>query len=457
MASSSLENLCQFTSQLELGEVDPSIISHARLVFVDTVGVITAGSTSDEVSKLLVQLSEKDESGESSCLGLSQKISPLVASLVNGISGSSLEFEEGNSWAMGHPAIQMVPAILAACEKRKSSGEELLAALIGGYESAARVSRASSLRKGLHPAGTWGTVGAALGVGRVYRRTAEELHKIANISASFAITPYVKNSFVGMNVASTFAGVTNYFGILSNIFFDCGIRADEASLRMTFSRFLSDGFQEESLDKGLGKEYFISANYFKPYPSCRFTHSSIDALKEVLQKSFFGPNEVEKIRVETFQAAMHCDTKAPFNKEAIRFSIPYLCALLILYGDVSLDTMERVSIDDPQLKALAEKVEMVLLPKYEELRPNYNPTRVIVQLRDGKTFSHEVKDALGSQLNRFGEEAVFKKFISLTSPIIGRDRAEIFLERCSQLEKEENMDRLIRLLCPIEGENRKAG
>ncbi len=68
MASSSLENLCQFTSQLELGEVDPSIISHARLVFVDTVGVITAGSTSDEVSKLPVQLSEKDESGESSCI-----------------------------------------------------------------------------------------------------------------------------------------------------------------------------------------------------------------------------------------------------------------------------------------------------------------------------------------------------------------------------------------------------
>ncbi len=100
---------------------------------------------------------------------------------------------------------------------------------------------------------------------------------------------------------------------------------------------------------------------------------------------------------------------------------------------------------------------MVLLPKYEELRPNYNPTRVIVQLRDGKTLSHEVKDAWGSQLNRFGEEAVFKKFISLTSPIIGRDRAEIFLERCSQLEKEENMDGLIRLLCPIEGENRKAG
>jgi 2-methylcitrate dehydratase PrpD len=454
MGSHSLSNLCQFVSAIHPEELDPSLIFRSRLVLVDTLGAVIAGSSREEISKLLAEL-PKDEKGSagSSCLGRPERASPLTAAMVNGIAGSSLELEEGNSSAYGHPAIQMVPALVADCERRRASGKELLAGLIGGYESAARVSRASSLRKGLHPTGTWGTVGAALGVGRVHRRTPDELCGIANLSASFAISPYVKNSFVGRNVASTFAGVTNYFGLLTNLFFDCGIRADESSLKMTFSRFVSDRFQEESLDEGLGRDYFIMANYFKPYPSCRFTHSPVDALMAILQERSLQSEDVEGITVETFEAAMHCDTRSPSNPEAIRFSIPYLFAIVILYGDLTLETMEKVSMADSRLKTLAEKVEMKALAQYEELRPRHNPTRVRIRLKDGQELTHEVMNALGDPLSPLGEEALFRKFISLASPVIGKDRAEVFWEKSCQLEKVEDIEPLMGLLRPVEEEN----
>ena len=446
---SSLSNLCQFVSAVRLEELDPSLIFHSRLVLVDTIGVIIAGSTGETISNLLAKLPKDElESARSACLGRPERVSPLTAALVNGIAGSSLEFEEGNSWAYGHPAIQMVPALVAECERRRASGKELLAGLIGGYESAARVSRGSALRKGLHPSGTWGTVGAALGVGRVNRRTADELYQIANLSASYAISPYVKNSFVGENVASTFAGVANYFGLLANLFFDCGIRAEESSLKMTFSRFVSDRFQEEALDEGLGRDYFIKTNYFKPYPSCRFTHSPVDALKAIVQEKGLRPEDIEGITVESFQAAAHCDTKFPSNSEAVRFSIPYLFAILIIYGDLTLETMERASMGDRRLKSLAEKVETKVLARYEELRPRHNPARVMIRLKDGQELSREVMNALGDPLSPLGEESLFRKFISLAGPVIGKDRAEAFWERAYQLEKVENIEPLIGLLRP---------
>jgi 2-methylcitrate dehydratase PrpD len=447
MHSDPLLKLCQFVSEIRLEKIALPILSHVRLTLLDTIGAIIAGSDQEEVSRLLAQLPRSGEESErATCLGRREQVAPLTAAMVNGIAGSSLEFEEGNSWAMGHPAIQLIPAIMAECEKRKASGKELLEGLIAGYESAARVSKASSLRKGLHPTGTWGTIGAALGVGRIDGRRPKELHQIANISASFAISPYVRNSFVGRNISATFAGVANYFGLLSNIFFDCGIRSDESNLRMTFSRFVSDHLREEELGTGLGEDYFIVNNYLKPYPSCRFTHSPIDALRAILQKHPFQPEEVDRITVETFQAAMHCETKSPSNLEAARFSIPYLFGVLLVHGDITLQTMGKVSIKDHPLRILAEKVEMKFVPHYEDLRPRHNPTKMIVRLKNGQELSHEVMNSRGDLLNPLGEEAIKEKFTSLVVPVIGKDRAEVFVERVSRLENEETIEPLMRLL-----------
>jgi len=449
MGSERLLNLCRFVSAIRIEELEPSLASHARLVLVDTLGAVVAGSRGQEISELLGRLPREQTGSSGSTLpGRPGRVPPLTAALANGIAGSSLEFEEGNSWAFGHPAIQMVPALVAICENRRASGRELLAGLIAGYEAAARVSRASSLRKGLHPTGTWGTIGTALGIGRVGRRSGEELFQIANLSASYAISPYVKNSFVGESAASTFAGVTNYFGILSNLFFESGIRAEASSLEMTFSRFVSERFQPEALDEGLGRDYYITANYFKPYPSCRFTHSPLDALKALAQQNALRSEEIEAITVETFQAAAHCDTQSPPNVEAVRFSIPYLFAVFLLHGDLSLKTMEGISIDDPRLKILAAKVEIKQRSDYEKLRPRHNPTRVTIRLRDGRELAHEVMNASGDPLCPLSEDALFGKFSSLAGPVIGTERAEAFWDRSRRLETVEDIEPLIGLLRP---------
>jgi len=199
--NSSLLNLCRFASELSLDRLPSEIVARSRLVLLDTLGVIVGGSPSEEVSKLAQHIGGS-ERNEASCLGRLFKYAAPNAAMLNGIAGSSLEFEEGNSGAFGHPAIQLVPSIIAQSEKSGAAGEEVLTALVAGYECATRLSRASSLRQGMHPNGTWGTIGAALGTGRICRRREQDLFGIANIAASFAITPYVKNSFAGWNIAS---------------------------------------------------------------------------------------------------------------------------------------------------------------------------------------------------------------------------------------------------------------
>ena len=424
-------------------------MAHAKLVLLDTLGVILAGSKSEEAGRTSLQLSVSFKSDPGvTCPGRTEAFDPLNAALINGIAGSTLEYEEGNSRAMGHPAIQIVPAVVTASESLGRSGADLLAGLIGGYEVACRVSRAASIRRGLHPTGTWGVIGSALAVGILHRREPEELFEIANIAASYAFSPYIKNSFVGQNVACTFAGLVNYLGLLSNTFFENGIKADPGSFRMTFSKFVSDEFNSDSLDEKLGETYAITENYFKPYPTCRFTQPALEALKAILKNQHIEPREVKTITVTSFQAAVHAGAATPSNVEALRFSVPYLVATMLLRGDINLATLSDDLLQHPQLAELAAKVELVFSPEYEQSRPENNPARVTIGLKNGTSFSHEIINCLGDPRNPLPKKDICEKFMALATPVIGRDRSDDFLNRVMKIEQEDDVRPLMVSLRP---------
>jgi len=442
---------CRFLSETDFSDLPSSVVAHARQVLLDTLGVIVAGSAVPEVNQVASRLPASCRKDEGvTCPGRSGSFEPLVAALLNGVGGSSLEFEEGNSRAMGHPAIQLVPALIADAEAGGLSGGDLLRGLVLGYETASRVSRASSMRKGLHPTGTWGVVGSALGVGCARRRTGEALEQIGNIAASYAFSPYVKNSFVGRNVASTFAGLLNQAALLANLFFDTGFRADEGCLEMTFSQFLSDRFDPQVLVAGLGEGYAISENYFKPYPSCRFTHPALDALEEMLGERKISPAEIARISVTTFKAAVHTASKPPANVEAMRFSVPYLIAARLCRGSISLGTLDQAIVSDPQVMDLAGRVQMSASEEYERVRPERNPAKVTLHLQDGQEVVHEVMNCLGDPRKPMSREALVRKFLGLAGPVLGKNKADDFVLKFQTLESVNDVRPLLRMLRPGE-------
>ncbi len=447
MTTERLSSLCRFLAGITFSSMPAHVIQHTKLVLLDTLGVIIAGSESPQVKQTMKELGpwHGTEKGLS-CPGHKGGFHPLFAVMMNGMAGSSLEFEEGNSMAMGHPAIQIVPAVLAEAEVRGLSGESLLRGLLCGYEMASRLSRAASMRRGLHPTGTWGTVGSAVGVACAGRKDGEALFEIANMAASYAFSPYVKNSFAGKTVACTFAGVANLSGFLAALYYDAGIRADEGCLEMTFSRFLSEGFDEERLVEGLGQEFAITQNYFKPYPTCRFNHSALDALGAILDKTPIRPEEVTRVSVTSFKAAVHGGSDPPPNAEAMRFSTPYLLAAMIRYGRLDRRALGHRVLEDPVVRDLAEKVKMTFSSEYEGLRPARSPARVTVRLQDGRELTHEVMNALGDPIMPMSDQTVFEKFLSLSAPVIGLERAQECLVRVRGLDKEQDVRPFLSLL-----------
>jgi len=441
-----LKELCHFVATRRYDEFPAATVEHAKHVIIDTIGVILGGSKDTPLERLASLLIPSTNQQVSSRLGHQEKLSSMHAALLNGAAGSTREFEEGNSKALGHPAIQLIPAALAHAESVGEGGKKFLEGVILGYEVAGRIGSSAPLRIGFHPNGTWGTVGAAAAVARISGMKAHEIFEIANIASSFGITSYTGNSLHGNNISQMYAAMSNYFGILSYHLFKSGFSSSPENLRVTFGQLVSEGLKEERLAKSLGEGYFIERNYFKMYPTCRFTHSALDALRAVLQKEPVKVDQIRRIDVYTFKWALLMENPEPENSDAMRFSIPHLLGLSLASGSVNLKTIEEIPKYEDQVKVIAERTFVHEDEKINQMLPDKRGARVVIALQDGRQIEGSVDDCRGGDSYPYPASQLESKFVDLCTPILGMKRTDRALELLKHLESLDRMERLTDLL-----------
>ena len=153
-----LDTFSSFAAQTRFAALPPEVREQVGWIRADTVAAIAAGSAEPE---LRAWAGLQPHSAAATLIGLGRSGSTDAAALINGSAGTFLEMDEGNRFARGHPAIHVLPAVLALCQERQAGAEVFLSAFVTGYEVGSRLGAASRLRASMHPHGTWGTVGAA--------------------------------------------------------------------------------------------------------------------------------------------------------------------------------------------------------------------------------------------------------------------------------------------------------
>ena len=106
-----------------------------------------------------------------------KRSSPLIAAAVNAAASHFAEQDDVHNGSVFHPAAVVFPAALAVAQALGSSGRELLAASVAGYEVGIRVGEflGRSHYKVFHTTGTAGTLAAAAAVGRLLKLTPEQM------------------------------------------------------------------------------------------------------------------------------------------------------------------------------------------------------------------------------------------------------------------------------------------
>ena len=122
----------EFASALKISDLPDRCTEAITIGIADCIGVMIAGAGEEAVrivAAMVPVATGKDTAPEIPSGG---KLSAADAALVNGVAANVLDYDDVA--LSGHPSTVLVPSILAEGWTLDSSGEDIIAAYVAGYE-----------------------------------------------------------------------------------------------------------------------------------------------------------------------------------------------------------------------------------------------------------------------------------------------------------------------------------
>lgn len=443
--------LAAFITGLNYKSLPSEVVHKAKLCLMDTLGAALAGSKMPEAliaKRLAEKLSQKKEATLYTGKG---KVGALEAAMANGIMSHVLELDDGNRYAQGHPGVAVIPAVLALGEKEKAKGKDLIPAIVAGYEVFGRVGAGgnpSHFNRGFHTTGTCGTFAAAAAAGRLLKLNASKMVSALGIAGSQAAGLF---AFLadGTMTKTLHAGKAAQNGILSAYLAKEGFTGPAYILedKRGFYRAFADTFNPQRVVEGLGEKYEIMNTYVKFHASCRHSHPAVDAILDISSRAPLQPQEIERVNVYTYTiAAKLIDGKKVSTPISGKMSLPYAAAVAILRGKVGLGEFKIKVLNDQEVQALMQKIDVYADPELDKMVPDHRGARAEILMKDGTKLTSTILDPKGEPENPGSGNDIYDKFRMLASTVFKTDRVDKLLEKIDGLEKIRDLSELTRLL-----------
>lgn len=430
----------QYVLEERLERMPAAVVAQGKRCLLDLMGA-TLGGCRSRGAEVLTGFILETLGGppEATILRTGKRASAPAAALANGFMANALDIDDGYRAIMGHPGAVVFPAILALGERIGASGAALLEAQIVGYEVGIRAGLLVPRHYGgvNHCSGSWGGIGTAAACGRLLGLEAERLGQALGIAECHApLLPTLREvghpamtkdgmawgAFVGLSAALLaergFTGIPCLFG--------------EA--------------RPDSPVATLGDRYEVLGIYFKPYPCCRWFQPAIAGVLELRARHGLRPEEIARIEVATFHAALDARVRTPRNQEEAEYSLPYCVAAAAVHGDLGREQVSDGGWEDPRVLDMAGRVEFVLAPDLDARFPAEALARVTVETRDGHRYAAGPLPARGDVGNPLTPAELRAKYFRLTEGVLSRAAAEALAVAVDRIEAMKDVRALIELL-----------
>lgn len=389
-----LAQLVAFTSGTEWADIPEPVQKRATLVLCDDIAAMVAARGEPEIVALHDGVAKSAGQPEATVFNArGQRFDRYSTALANGCAGDWAELDEGYRRVICHAGVYCLPALLAEAEAGRHCTQDLLHALVIGYETVARVARAFTFPNlVLHPHGSLAAVGAAAAVSAL-RRVPQDIAIGAISSAATMVLPGpYTHPIQGSLVRNVWPGISAQTGLRAVDWAAIGIRGLPSALHDVYTDAFGAAADAEQLSGGLGEAWAISDGYHKVFACCQYGHATIEATKKLLQQ--VPVERVAAIHLETHEKARIMDNPDPDTTIAAKFSIQHIAATAAVHGSGGAEAFSSNSLHIPEIMALRHKVST---SPYEPLPdwPNDRPTRVTWTLDDGSTLTEEVMSARG--------------------------------------------------------------
>ncbi|MBI2351407.1 MAG: MmgE/PrpD family protein [Deltaproteobacteria bacterium] len=433
------------------GAIPAKALDVAKTAIIDTLGVTLAGSQENSARICAALTREEGVKGESTVVGQGFKSSPALAAFVNGTAAHALDYDHSLP-RLGQPTAALVPATLTLAEALGASGREWLEAYVIGFEVTAKLARSNPhhmSKGGWHSTGTLGSLGAAVACARLLKLDGNAVEVALGIASSMACG--IVSNF-GSMTKPLHAGLASRNGVLAAKLAHNGFTANSQVLEGAngffdvFSRGLP--FDPAPLD-GLGISFDLGERgiRIKPYPCGGLTHSAVDALLEMRAKHHIMPDAVDRICAGvTSQTYGYILRHNPETGIQGKFSMPYILARALVDGRLGLDSFTDKAVQDSSVRKLAEKVQMELDLDLSEDKEDSQPSKVTIELKDGRSFSQRIDYPKGGRYVPLSPEEIRDKFVECARKAITEQSTNRVLAYLLDVQDLDALEPLCELL-----------
>lgn len=446
--------LAAFGSGLRLSAVSPHAVGQAKRSVLDTIGCALHGSTLPWARMVQEVVRAEGGAPRAAVWGTPARTSSAQAALANATAGHSFELDDVHMGGMFHPGSLTLAAALAVGEARSIDGETLLAAVVAGTETGARVGLGignGHFHAGFHPQGTVGAFAAAAAAARAAGLDAARFHHALGIAGTQAAGLMAAQE--GAMVKRVHSGHAAQSGVLAALLAEQGLTGIEDVLEAEFGGFFTamgrDDADVARVCDGLGTRWETEQLGFKAYASCSAAHSTLDVVRALRQQHGLEAADVRAVTVHaSTQTVVHCGWEyRATGVTAAQMSIPYGVARMLLDGAVAAAQFTDDAIASPDALELAGKVAVVADPDVDALGPARRYTvRVELETKDGRVVAGAADDRLGSPAQPLSDDQLEEKFHALATPVIGAGRAAEVAGLVGAVERLADVRRLVELI-----------
>ncbi len=410
------QDLGRFVADVSFERLPAEAAAIARIGFIDCVATMIAGA-GDPAPQLLRE-ALRPAGGEATLYFSGQRAPAPEAAWINGTAGHALDYDDVAA-LRGHPSTVLVPAILAEGEALAASGRDMLAAYVAGYETWAELAwrdPGHHHRKGWHPTGIFGPIGAAAACASLRRLDAPRASCALALAASQSSG--IMANF-GTMTKPFHAGRSAHSGLMAARLAEIGFTASADALEHP-QGFLSAVSPAGEVDRetpaqALGSEWKI-VKYglgIKKYPACYCTHRALDAMLELLARRPLKPEEIDRITVSLSDThSLILRNHRPQTGLEGKFSMEFAMASAVIAGRAGLAEYTDGFVRRPEVQDLIRRVGIETNQDYD---PEVSGASVWDQVRidltaGGSIESEKVRRAKGHADRPLSEAELFEKF-----------------------------------------------
>jgi 2-methylcitrate dehydratase PrpD len=297
--------------------------------------------------------------------------------------------------------------------------------------------------RGWHITSTCGVIGAALATGRLLGLTPLQLNWALG-SAINQACGLVET--LGTMAKSTSVGNAARNGLLSALLASRNFSGPAHPLDgpRGFLNVMGETVDVSCLTNGLGKDWEIAGNSYKPYPCGVVLNPVIEACLELAHQ----PSTLELIRSEITAITLtghpllrqRTDRPAVQSGRASQVSAQHAVAASLLRGRAGLNEFSDEAVQDPALRALGACVCFKDDPTYA-----IDSATVTLQFAQHPEISLHIANARGSVKYPLSDLEIEKKFLDLSNKHLSTKQARSLIDAIWNLDNLTDVSLLMKL------------